>query len=103
MAETISEAYQRRNPKSADLYPRFQKSMPTGVSHDMRVSGPFPLVISHGAGPHKWDIDGNEYIDYGMGSASLLLGHAHPAVVQALVQVAPQDSHYAQSTETELT
>lgn len=102
MAETIHEAYVRRNPKSAALYPRFQQVFTTGVNHDMRATGPFPLVIARGQGARKWDVDGNEYIDYGMGSASLLLGHAHPAVVEALIQVAPYGSHYGQSIEAEV-
>ena len=102
MAETIREAYVRRNPKSAELYPKFREVFPTGVSHDMRVTDPFPLVLAHGQGARKWDVDGNEYIDYGLGSASLLLGHAHPAVVQALISAAPQGSHFGQPVATEL-
>jgi glutamate-1-semialdehyde 2,1-aminomutase len=102
MAETIHDAYMRKNPKSAALYPRFQHVFPSGVSHDMRVTDPFPLCIARGQGARKWDVDGNEYIDYGLGSASLLLGHAHPAVVEALMQVAPYGSHYGQPIEAEL-
>jgi glutamate-1-semialdehyde 2,1-aminomutase len=102
MAETIHEAYIRRNPKSAALQSRFQDVFPTGVSHDMRAVTPFPLVMAHGQGARKWDVDGNEYIDYGLGSASLLLGHAHPAVVEALVQAAPFGSHFGQPVEAEV-
>ena len=102
MTETIREAYIRKNPKSAALYPRFKAVFPSGVSHDMRVTEPFPLVITRGQGSHKWDVDGHEYIDFGMGSASLLLGHAHPAVVEALIQAAPHGSHYGQAIEAEL-
>ncbi len=102
MAETIREAYRRRNPKSASLFPRFKSTFPSGVSHDMRATEPFPLAIARGQGSHKWDVDGNAYIDFGLGSASLLLGHAHPSVVEALVQAAPQGSHFGQSIEAEL-
>jgi len=102
MAETIREAYIRRNPKSAALYPKFRDVFPTGVSHDMRVTDPFPLVMASGQGARKWDVDGNAYIDYGLGSASLLLGHAHPAVVEALTNVAPYGSHFGQPIEAEL-
>src|SRR5919108_2487119 len=102
MAETIREAYIRKNPKSAALYPQFRDVLPTGVSHDMRVTDPFPLVMARGQGARKWDVDGNEYIDYGLGSASLLLGHAHPAVVEALINVAPYGSHFGQPIEAEL-
>jgi glutamate-1-semialdehyde 2,1-aminomutase len=102
VAETIRQAYVRRNAKSAALQSRFQHVFPTGVSHDMRVVDPFPLVMARGQGARKWDVDGNEYIDYGLGSASLLLGHAHPAVVQALVQAAPFGSHFGQPVEAEV-
>jgi glutamate-1-semialdehyde 2,1-aminomutase len=102
MAETIRDAYIRRNPKSAELYPRFQNVFPSGVSHDMRATVPFPLCIARGEGARKWDVDGNEYIDFGLGSASLLLGHAHPAVVEALVQAAPYGSHFGLPIEAEV-
>ena len=102
MAETIREAYIRKNPRSAELYPRFKEVFPSGVTHDMRVADSFPLCIARGQGARKWDVDGNEYVDFGMGSASLLLGHAHPAVVEALVQAAPGGSHYGQPLEAEL-
>ena len=102
MAESSREAYIGRNPTSAALYPRFKEVFPSGVSHDMRVTDPFPLVIARGQGARKWDVDGNEYIDFGLGSASLLLGHAHPAVVEALIQAAPHGSHYGQAIEAEL-
>lgn len=102
MGETIREAYIRKNPRSAELYPKFKRVFPTGVSHDMRATDPFPICIARAQGARKWDVDGNEYIDFGLGSASLLLGHAHPAVVEALVNVAPLGSHYGQPHEAEL-
>jgi glutamate-1-semialdehyde 2,1-aminomutase len=71
MAESIRQTYVRRSPRSAALQSRFQHVFPTGVSHDMRAADPFPLVIARGQGARKWDIDDNEYIDYGLGSASL--------------------------------
>ena len=102
MNETIREAYLRRNPKSAALFPGFQEVFTSGVSHDMRATEPFPVVIERGQGSRKWDVDGNEYVDFGMGSASLLLGHAHPAVVEALVKAAPGGSHFGNPIEAEL-
>ena len=103
MAETIREEYVRKNPRSAELYPRFKELFPSGgAGHDGYVASPFPISITRGQGPRKWDVDGNEYIDYGMGSASLLLGHAHPEVVDALVQAAPNGSHYGAPVESML-
>ena len=95
MPETIRETYVRMNPKSAELYPKFQELFPSGgAGHDGYVASPFPISIARGQGPRKWDVDGNEYIDFGLGSASLLLGHAHPAVVDALTKAAPLGSHF---------
>ncbi len=103
MAETIREAYIRKNPKSAELYPRFKDVFPGGGGgHDMRVAEPFPISIARGQGTRLWDVDGNEYIDFGLGSASLLLGHSHPAVVEALVQAAPRGSQFSHPHEAEL-
>ncbi len=41
------------------------------------------LIYSHGKGSRMWDVDGNEYIDYVGGAGALILGHSHPAVVNA--------------------
>ena len=101
MGETIRETYLRKNPRSAALYSEFRQVFPSGVSHDLRATDPFPIVIERGQGSRKWDVYGNEYIDFGMGSASLLLGHAHPAVVEALVKAAPGGSHHGNPVESE--
>lgn len=103
MAETIREAYIRKNRRSAELTPRFKEVFPSGAgAHDFHNVDPFPLVMARGQGPRKWDVDDNEYIDFGMGSASLLLGHAHPAIVEALVQAAPNGSHFGSPIEATL-
>ena len=41
-------------------------------------------VISHGRGAHVWDVDGNEFIEYGSGLRAVSLGHAHPRVLEAV-------------------
>ena len=100
MAETIQEQYIRMNPRSRSLQPDFQARFPSGSpGHDGYTSDPFPVIVARGSGPRKWDIDGNEYVDYGMGSASLLLGHAHPEVVSALSAVLADGSHFGAPTE----
>jgi glutamate-1-semialdehyde 2,1-aminomutase len=52
------------------------------------------IVVSHGKGSKVWDIDGNEYIDYLLGSGPMLIGHAHPAVVEAVQQQATRGSTF---------
>ena len=54
MAETIREAYIRRNPKSEALFPRFQQHFPSGgAGHDGYVADPFPITIERGQGPSE--------------------------------------------------
>ena len=46
------------------------RGFPAGVSHDLRIIEPFSVSIAKGDGPQKWDVDGNEYVDFGLGSGS---------------------------------
>ncbi len=103
MPGSIREEYISKNPRSAELYPKFKEIFPSGgAGHDGYVAEPFPIAIARGQGPRKWDVDGNEYVDYGLGSASLLLGHSHPAVVEALQRALPDGSHYGAPVEAML-
>ena len=103
MPGSIREEYVAKNPRSAELYPKFREIFPSGgAGHDGYVAEPFPIAIARGQGPRKWDVDGNEYVDYGLGSASLLLGHSHPAVVEALQRALPNGSHYGAPVEAML-
>lgn len=47
------------------------------------------IVIARGEGSHVWDEDGNEYVDYLIGSGPMLLGHGHPEVVEAVLEQLP--------------
>ena len=54
MPETIRETYIRMNPKSSELYPKFQELFPSGrAGHDGYVASPFPISITQGQGPRK--------------------------------------------------
>ena len=75
---TILEQYIANHAGSAERYRDAVGIFPGGVTHDNRYAEPFPLYITHGQGPRKWDVDGNEYIDYVSGHGALLLGHSHP-------------------------
>ncbi len=41
-------------------------------------------IIAAGKGPRVWDVSGNEYVDYALGSGPMLIGHAHPEVISAV-------------------
>ncbi|HEV8573150.1 MAG TPA: aspartate aminotransferase family protein [Dehalococcoidia bacterium] len=100
--QTILDAYQRAHPGSQRLYEESLQTFPSGVTHDIRYVSPFPIFINRAAGSRKWDVDGNEYVDYVMGHGALLLGHAHPAVTQAIVEQAAKGTHYGANHRLEL-
>ncbi len=81
---TILEEYVAKHQGSAQRYAEAIQIFPSGVTHDNRYAEPFPLYITHGTGPHKWDVDGNEYIDYVSYWGPLIFVHAHPQIVEAL-------------------
>ncbi len=93
-ADTIDDAYVRRYPGSKALFERQRTVTPGGVTHTGRALAPFPLFIRANRGSRKWDVDGFEYVDYWLGHGAMLLGHAHPAVVEA-VQAQARDGFHA--------
>lgn len=99
---TLLSAYREKFPASARLYERGQRLFPNGVTHDGRYLRPFPVYIEHALGSKKYDADGNEIIDYWMGHGSLLLGHSHPAVVEAVQAQAGRSTHPGACHELEL-
>ena len=57
--------------------------------------GRFEIVFSHGAGSHLWDVNGKRYLDLGSGIAVCSLGHAHPAITEALIEQSKRLVHQA--------
>ena len=97
----------RENPRSRALNARARRLLPGGVTHDVRLTEPFPVAVARAAGARKWDLDGHELICYAMGHGALLLGHSHPEVVAAVRAQAgqvflPGASHELESDWTEL-
>ena len=90
----LMAAFAARRPKSAALFERAKKVLGGAVGHDLRYSLPMPLYIQHGQGGRKWDVDGNEYVDFLMGNGALLLGHADPEVIEAISRAAALGTHF---------
>ena len=67
------------------------------------VGGGAPVFMKRGQGAHFWDVDGNKYIDYLGAYGPIILGHAHPAVTQAIVDAAADGTLYGTPTEWEVT
>jgi glutamate-1-semialdehyde 2,1-aminomutase len=89
-----SAEYASKRPKSLELYARAKAAIGGGVGHDVRFNPIVPVYIERAAGSRKWDIDGNEYIDYNLGNGSLLLGHSDPGAIQAIQDVVERGLHY---------
>ena len=68
---------------SQQLFDRAKELMPGGVSSPVRAISPFPFYTTRAAGPYLWDADGNQLIDYCLAYGPMILGHRHPAVIQA--------------------
>ncbi len=93
--------------RSVELYAAAQKVIPGGVNSPVRAFravGGQPLFIDRGEGSHLFDVDGNRYIDYVLSWGPLILGHAHPRVVEALKRAVNGGTSYGAPTalETEL-
>ena len=78
-------------PRTASLVERAERLFPGAVNSPVRafraVNRP-PLVLERGAGPYVWDADGRRYLDYIGAWGPAILGHAHPAVVEAVASAA---------------
>jgi glutamate-1-semialdehyde 2,1-aminomutase len=98
----IEREYVERHLKSTDLYKRAKKVFARGVTHDARYFEPTPIYCVRAKGSRKWDVDGNEYVDYWMGHGALILGHTHPAVTRAVIEQARKGSHLGASHELEI-
>ena len=98
----IEAEYRGRTRRSAELYEQACKVLPAGLTHDSRTLLPYPIYAARAAGPRKWDVDGNEYVDYFGGHGALLLGHGHPAVVEAIQKQVPLGTHWGSSHELEV-
>jgi glutamate-1-semialdehyde 2,1-aminomutase len=74
--------------RSRELEQRLRRVIPGGAHTYAKGADQFPElspgVIVRGAGCRVWDVDGNEFIEYGMGLRAVTLGHAYPAVVEAV-------------------
>jgi glutamate-1-semialdehyde 2,1-aminomutase len=89
--------------KSAALLARAKNAIAGGVNSGIRLmETPVPLYHTHGKGSHLWDEDGNEYIDFQIGQGALILGHAHPAITEAISAQAARGTHWAAQSRLEI-
>jgi glutamate-1-semialdehyde 2,1-aminomutase len=90
--------------RSAKLFATAKGLIPGGVNSPARAWGGVggePVFLARGKGSRVWDVDGNEYIDYVCSWGPLILGHAHPEVVEAIKKAAENGSSFGAPTEAE--
>ena len=91
--------------RSEDLFNRAQQLIPGGVNSPVRAFravGRAPLFIREASGASITDVDGNSYIDYVGSWGPMILGHAHPVVIEAIREAAGRGTSYGAPTELEV-
>ncbi len=87
------------------LFERARERIPAGVNSPVRAFGAVggtPPFFERASGPHLWDADGKRYIDYVGSWGPMVLGHTHPAVVEAVQAAAAMALSYGAPTEAEI-
>ncbi|HUK09638.1 MAG TPA: aminotransferase class III-fold pyridoxal phosphate-dependent enzyme [Stellaceae bacterium] len=98
----IVAAYRGRTERSAELARQAQELLPSGITHDARYLKPYGIYVERAKGPRKWDVDGNEYVDYYGGHGALLLGHNNPTVVAAAQGALERGTHFGANHPNEV-
>lgn len=105
MAEGITHPPIEVDRRHTALYARALQAMPGGVSSPVRAFhgvGGTPLFVDRAQGPWVWDTEHNRYFDFVGSWGPLVLGHSHPAVVQAVRTAACSGTSFGAPCETEL-
>lgn len=87
---------------SERVFEKAKGLMPGGVNSPVRAFAPYPFFASRANGSKLYDIDGNVYIDYCLAYGPLILGHAHPRIVEACKEQLEKGTIYGTPTEAEV-
>ena len=102
---TTTRQERRSQSRSHELLERSRQLFPGGVNSPVRAFGGVggePFIVDRGEGSRIWDVDGNEYIDYVLSWGPLVLGHAPPAVLDALSETMQRGTSFGIPTALEL-
>src|SRR6266516_4539190 len=86
------------------LFKEALRLLPGGVNSPVRAFrgvGGEPIFIDHASGPYLYDADGHRYLDYVQSWGPMILGHAHPAVLEAVVQASTRGLSFGAPTQAE--
>ncbi len=101
-AERPGPAFDRSNRMRARAHSIIPGGSHTYAKGDDQYPVLSPGFIARGAGCHVWDVDGNEYIEYGMGNRAVGLGHAYPPVVAAAREAMAVGSNFTRPHHLEI-
>lgn len=96
-------SYEERTQASRAMLERAKKVEPAGVSYKNRHFEPYPFFVKKSRGANVIDLDGNVYTDYWCTHMALILGHAYPAVMEAIKAQVENGWHYGFVHELEVT
>jgi glutamate-1-semialdehyde 2,1-aminomutase len=91
--------------RNEELFERAGRVIPGGVNSPVRAFGSVggtPYFVARAEGPYVWDADGRRYIDLVQSYGAIILGHAHPAIVEAVSRAAADGTSYGAPTEREV-
>ena len=88
-----------RSPDEQRLLKKASRYLPGGNTGNLTVRDDLSFLAREGRGSHLWDVSGNEYVDWLMGSGPMILGHAHPAVTEAVIKAVEQGSTFFATNE----
>jgi glutamate-1-semialdehyde 2,1-aminomutase len=90
---------------NAELFARAGRVIPGGVNSPVRAFGSVggtPYFVASAEGPHVWDVEGRRYVDFVQSYGAIILGHAHPSVVDAVQSAAADGTSFGAPTEREV-
>ena len=93
------ECLNGRTTASAAAFARAERSLVGGVPSSYQRRAPYPIYLDRGQGQYVWDVDGHQYLDVHNGIGSMVQGHGHPAIVEAVERRIRVGSHFAAPTE----
>ena len=84
----------RRSDAEKRLLEKARRYLPGGNGGNLSLPTELDFLASRGSGSHIFDVSGNEYVDWLMGSGPMVLGHAHPAVTEAVIKAVEDGSTF---------
>lgn len=95
LRQHIEDEYRHRTPKSLALHQQAQRFLPDGDTRTGSSFKPYPTYFERGEGNYLYDVDGHQVLDFTHNATSLIHGHAHPRIVQAIQQQAAHGTAWA--------